>query len=180
MNDPKKESSNIDQSFDEVFTPPVTPPSAEDANSIPEPPTPPKKRSFFSERYKWPRRIFLGAVVLGGVAFLAFMISISFDLPPLEVIENPQSDLSTQLISADGVVLQKYYSRENRVNVSLDQMSPFVTEGLVATEDLRFEKHLSSSCCARGCGSMCWEGSNEFRRPQFRLSEFLRSQTVCA
>ena len=59
----------------------------------------------------------------------------------MDLIENPDSDLSTQLISADGVVLQKYYSRENRVNVKLNQVSEHVVNALIATEDARFYGH---------------------------------------
>lgn len=140
MNDPKKEQVDIDETFEEVFSPPT---DTQGTKEVVPPTTPPSisGKGFFSEAFKLPRRIFLGVSLVGVLSVLGFMISVSFDLPPMEVLENPKSDLSTQLISADGVVLQKFYSRENRVNVTLDEISPFVTEGLVATEDLRFENH---------------------------------------
>ncbi|MEM7658186.1 MAG: transglycosylase domain-containing protein, partial [Bacteroidota bacterium] len=54
---------------------------------------------------------------------------------------NPQSNLSTQVISADGVVLDNFYVTENRVNVRLNAISPYVIDALVATEDARFYHH---------------------------------------
>ncbi|MEM8897149.1 MAG: transglycosylase domain-containing protein [Bacteroidota bacterium] len=102
----------------------------------------PKKFSnLFSDKYKTPRRIFLifvGAIFLFVVGFIIYAIQ---DLPPMHEIENPQSDLSTQLVSSDGVVLQRYYSRENRINLKLHEISPHVIDAFLATEDVRFYKH---------------------------------------
>ncbi|MEO0896200.1 MAG: transglycosylase domain-containing protein [Bacteroidota bacterium] len=91
--------------------------------------------------YKGIRNAFLisvGVIFLAVVGFLAYLAT---DLPPMNLIENPESDLSTQLISADGVVLSRYYSKENRVNVKLNEVSPWVINGLIATEDVRFYNH---------------------------------------
>lgn len=95
----------------------------------------------FDPVYKVPRMIFLSLVGLGLLAGLAFLIFVSTDLPPMDLVENPESDLSTQLISSDNVVLQKYYTRENRVNVKLNQVSEHVVNALIATEDVRFYGH---------------------------------------
>lgn len=75
------------------------------------------------------------------IVLFAWAYFISQDLPSLTEIENPKFRLATQLISADGFVLQNYYQRENRVNVQLHEISPFVIDGLIATEDLRFYQH---------------------------------------
>ncbi len=100
-----------------------------------------KFSNLFSEKYKTPRRIFLifvGAIFLFVVGFIIYAIQ---DLPPMHEIENPQSDLSTQLVSSDGEVLQRYYSRENRINLKLHEISPHVIDAFLATEDVRFYKH---------------------------------------
>lgn len=99
------------------------------------------RASFFAPKYRLPRRIFFGLAGLIALGGLAFLIFVTTDLPPMDLIENPDSDLSTQLISADGVVLQKFYSRENRVNVRLNEISPHVVNALIATEDVRFYGH---------------------------------------
>jgi penicillin-binding protein 1A len=100
-----------------------------------------KKKDTPTPNFKIPRIVFLGLVGAVALFLLIFLITISTDLPPMDLIENPESDLSTQLISADGVVLQKYYSRENRVNVKLNQVSEHVVNALIATEDARFYGH---------------------------------------
>lgn len=101
----------------------------------------PAEKPDASPAYKLPRAIFLSLVGLLALIVLVFILVVGSDLPPMDLIENPDSDLSTQLISADGAVLQKYYSRENRVNVRLNDVSPHVVNGLIATEDVRFYGH---------------------------------------
>ena len=91
--------------------------------------------------YKWPRRIFLSVVGLITLAVITFLLVLSFDLPSTSEMENPNSDQSTQLISSDGEVLHKYYSRENRMNLQLNEISPYVVDALIATEDVRFNDH---------------------------------------
>lgn len=91
--------------------------------------------------YKGVRRFFLITVGVIFVSVVGFLGYLATDLPPMNLIENPESDLSTQLISADGMVLSRYYSRENRVNVKLNEVSPYVVNGLIATEDVRFYGH---------------------------------------
>jgi penicillin-binding protein 1A len=61
-------------------------------------------------------------------------------LPTFEELENPQSMLATEVLSADGEVLGKYY-RENRTNVTFNELSPYLVNALVATEDERFYSH---------------------------------------
>ena len=95
-----------------------------------------KKRS-----YKAPRIIFLGLVFGAVLAVFGFIFFTANDLPSLAEIENPSTSLSTQLISADGVVLDNFYSQENRVNVKLNEISPYVIDALIATEDARFYRH---------------------------------------
>ena len=66
---------------------------------------------------------------------------LSQDLPSLEQIENPRNLLATQVLTADGVELARYYDGENRTWVSLDEMSEYVPKALIATEDRRFNDH---------------------------------------
>lgn len=62
------------------------------------------------------------------------------ELPSLKQLENPDPNLSSELISADGLLLGKYF-RENRSNATFDELSPYLVNALIATEDIRFEKH---------------------------------------
>ncbi len=62
------------------------------------------------------------------------------DLPSLQDLEKPDPDLSSELISADGVSLGKYY-RKNRTPVTYEELSPELVNTLLVTEDIRFKKH---------------------------------------
>lgn len=61
-------------------------------------------------------------------------------LPSLEQLENPLLEISTQIYSADGEVLDQF-SIKNRTPVTLDQLPPGLTEALIATEDKQFYNH---------------------------------------
>jgi penicillin-binding protein 1A len=61
-------------------------------------------------------------------------------MPSLKAIENPENDLSSELISADGVSLGRYF-RYNRSQVSYDQLSPELVNTLLLSEDHRFHEH---------------------------------------
>lgn len=61
-------------------------------------------------------------------------------LPSLDQLERPNPNLSSELISADGVTLGKYF-RENRTPVSYDELSPELINTLLVTEDIRFKNH---------------------------------------
>ena len=48
--------------------------------------------------------------------------------------------MATEVFSADHELLGKYF-RENRVNVSYEELSPYLVKALIATEDERFREH---------------------------------------
>jgi len=61
-------------------------------------------------------------------------------LPSLQALERPDPDLSSELISADGVSLGKYF-RKNRTPVTYEELSPELVNTLLVTEDVRFKDH---------------------------------------
>ncbi len=73
---------------------------------------------------------------------LLFLISLGVfgDLPSVEELQNPKSNLATEVYSSDLKVLGKYYS-ENRVNVKFENLDKDLVEALIATEDARFYEH---------------------------------------
>lgn len=90
---------------------------------------------------KWPAMglwLLIFSPILG-IAALLLMASMS-ELPGFEELENPKSQLATQVLSADQQVLGKYY-RQNRTNVAYSEISPHVIDALVSTEDERFYEH---------------------------------------
>ena len=62
------------------------------------------------------------------------------DLPDPRSLENPKSELASEMFSADGVSMGKYF-RENRSPVTYDDLAPNLVDALLATEDVRFEAH---------------------------------------
>ncbi|MDE5574644.1 MAG: transglycosylase domain-containing protein, partial [Bacteroidales bacterium] len=61
-------------------------------------------------------------------------------MPSFEDLENPTSSLSSEIISSDQQILGAYYI-ENRTNVEFNELSPYLVQALIATEDSRFYKH---------------------------------------
>ena len=62
-------------------------------------------------------------------------------LPPLEELQNPKNKFATEIISADMQSLGRFYRNENRVSVEYTDISPYMIDALVATEDVRFYDH---------------------------------------
>ena len=87
--------------------------------------------------------IFLAVIVL---AIVIVFVSISKGwigyMPPVEDLENPNYKFATEIFSEDGKVLGTYsYSKENRVFVGYNDLSPHIINALIATEDVRFAEH---------------------------------------
>jgi penicillin-binding protein 1A len=76
------------------------------------------------------------------VALLFTSISLGWlgFMPSFEELENPQSNLASEIVSADQEVLGKYFI-ENRTNIHFSELSPNLINALVATEDIRFKRH---------------------------------------
>lgn len=92
---------------------------------------------------KWLYFGFLGALSL--LVFHILSVSINLfglygEMPSLERLTNPKSELATEVYSSDGVMLGKYFN-ENRSPVTYEQLSPELLKTLYATEDIRFEEH---------------------------------------
>ena len=86
---------------------------------------------------KWLWRLtFLG---LAAVVLLFFGLSFS-NLPSVEQLENPKSELASVAIADNGEVFGRFYT-ENRVPVAFDSISVNVINALIATEDERYYEH---------------------------------------
>lgn len=63
-------------------------------------------------------------------------------MPDMENLQNPIDRYASQIYSADGKVLGTWNkSRENRIHVEYSNLSPYLVQALVATEDVRFYEH---------------------------------------
>ncbi|MFO7978285.1 MAG: transglycosylase domain-containing protein, partial [Bacteroidales bacterium] len=83
---------------------------------------------------------FLASILL--IFLLLFSISIGWwgFMPSFEELENPKSNLASEIYSADGALLGTFYIH-NRSNVEYDEISPNMINALLATEDIRFHSH---------------------------------------
>ncbi|MFN3403829.1 MAG: penicillin-binding protein 1A [Cytophagaceae bacterium] len=82
---------------------------------------------------------------ISGIALYVYLVSINFmnwfgPMPSLEILENPKSEVASELYTDDNVLLGKYF-RENRTPIEFDQLSPNLVNALIATEDSRFDEH---------------------------------------
>ena len=89
-------------------------------------------------------RVLLVCVIL---FFPLYIWSVSVDMfglyggmPSLKALENPENDLSSELISADGVSLGRYF-RYNRSQITYNDLSPDLVNTLLLSEDHRFFEH---------------------------------------
>jgi len=79
---------------------------------------------------------------IGILLLLFFLISMGWMgfMPTFTDLENPKSNLASEVYSADGELLGKYYI-ENRSNCKYEELSPALRDALVATEDVRYYRH---------------------------------------
>ncbi|MCV9930385.1 transglycosylase domain-containing protein [Flavobacterium sp. LS1R49] len=82
-----------------------------------------------------------GYGLLGVITFFLFASwGIFGSMPSFEDLENPDSNLATEIISSDGVVIGKYF-QTNRSQLKYSDLPKSLVEALVATEDERFYDH---------------------------------------
>ncbi len=74
------------------------------------------------------------------ILFLASKGYIGQELPTFEELENPKSNLASEIYSSDKVILGKYFF-QNRTNIHYYELSPVLLSALKATEDVRFDDH---------------------------------------
>lgn len=78
-----------------------------------------------------------GFIVLLCAGYLVFLLQ---GLPTIRELENPDTNIASEVRSRDGVVLDKYFT-ENRTWVPYSEISPHVINALISVEDHRFFEH---------------------------------------
>ncbi|WP_430614564.1 transglycosylase domain-containing protein [Flavobacterium sp. JP2137] len=105
------------------------------------------KPSEFGAYIKWFWMLFAGGITAIILFFLFASWGVFGAMPTFDELENPASNVATEIISADGKTLGKFYL-ENRVPVKFSDLPDYLVNALVATEDERFYEH--SGIDARG------------------------------
>ena len=100
-----------------------------------------KKPTKFRKFIKWFWIVFAGGIASIFLLFLLASWGFLGEMPSFEILENPQTNLASQVISADGKVLGKYYLKDNRTPVDYKELPKDLVNALIATEDARFHDH---------------------------------------
>jgi penicillin-binding protein 1A len=106
-----------------------------------------KKKGFFS-KYA-PKKIvkalwiaFGGVIALITVIFALISLGVIGYMPNVEDLENPIDKYASQVYSSDGKQLGTYsQAKNNRIFSDYSDLSPYLVEALVATEDARYYEH---------------------------------------
>ena len=101
-----------------------------------------KKRSQnYSKPIRWFWMAFLAALL--GVALIFILASFGAfgAMPDHTALENPRTILATEIISADGETLGKFYYEDNRTPVAFNELPKHLVDALIATEDVRYFDH---------------------------------------
>ncbi len=85
--------------------------------------------------------IFFFGVLSIIILFSGAALGLYGPMPDLQQLENPRTNLATQIISSDDVILGKYYFDDNRTPINFEEIPTHTIQALIATEDERFYEH---------------------------------------
>ncbi len=98
-----------------------------------------------NDKYKTQIRLFWASFLIGICLFIGVFIYAALgymgEMPPFEQLENPKTNLATQILSSDGVVLGKFYYNDNRTPITYEELPTNIVQALIATEDERYYDH---------------------------------------
>ena len=93
---------------------------------------------------KTTKRVLFGICATPFVLAFIFILMIFFGffgpVPGTDELASIQNYEASQVYSSDGELLGTYYL-QNRTEVSLEEINPFMTRALIAVEDARFYEH---------------------------------------
>ena len=99
------------------------------------------KSSKFKKPKRWFWVWFLAGISLIPFVFILASLGFMGAMPDHTALENPRTNLATEIISSDGVTIGKFYYRDNRTPVGYDELPKHLVDALIATEDFRFNDH---------------------------------------
>ena len=107
-----------------------------------------KESQGFFKFIKWFWILFISGIAFVALIFLSASWGLFGELPPYEYLENPQTNLASQILSSDNKLLGKFYLDDNRTDVKYEDLPENLVNTLIASEDIRFRDH--SGIDARG------------------------------
>lgn len=87
-------------------------------------------------------KVFWFCVLTPILALILYVAGVALfaEIPSFEELENPKTNLATQIISEDGKIINTYHI-ENRTFVEFDDLPESLVDAAIATEDVRFHRH---------------------------------------
>ncbi len=107
-----------------------------------------KSISDYSKYLRWFWILFLSGVLGLILIFSLASMGALGEMPDHTQLENPETNLATEIISSDGLTLGKFYFNDNRTPVAYEELPKHLVDALIAVEDARFHDH--SGIDARG------------------------------
>lgn len=106
------------------------------------------KTSSFSKYVHWFWMLFFAGILSIVLVFKLAAWGVFGEMPDHTQLENPRTNLASEIISSDGKTLGKFYFKDNRTPVDYKELPQHLVDALIATEDVRFKDH--SGIDARG------------------------------
>ena len=95
--------------------------------------------------YRRSIKIFWIVFSIGVFSFVSIFLAAGFGLlgkmPEFRQLENPKTNLATQIYSSDNKVIGKFYYNDNRTPLYYEAIPKNLIDALIATEDERFYDH---------------------------------------
>ena len=95
----------------------------------------------FSKTIRWFWVMFLALILSGISVFLLASLGVFGEMPDHTALENPRTNLATEIISSDRKTLGKFYFEDNRTLVAFSDLPKHLVDALIATEDVRYYEH---------------------------------------
>lgn len=81
------------------------------------------------------------ACLVGGVVLTLYVLSVAKTLPSVDLISTYVPSETTKIYSDKKIVLAELHQEENRILMPLEEISPFIKQAVIATEDTDFYRH---------------------------------------
>ncbi len=99
------------------------------------------KTQDFSNYIRWFWKLFVFGFLGLSLLFLLASWGVFGEMPDHTVLENPKTNLASEIISSDGKTLGKFYFKDNRTPIDYKELPQHLVDALIATEDARYNEH---------------------------------------